>query len=118
LNFSEIPFTYRIYRAQKLLLFIRTTAALGNNVRVNENLRITVELEITSQAANFIKQILSLLAYAGSSIGKTLYQTSCGEWFRVEVEISHSVGGFPVDFCDYCRLFPDDQNIKKDNLTL
>jgi hypothetical protein len=38
------------------------TAALGINDRVNEILGIAVELEITSQAADFFNQILSLLA--------------------------------------------------------
>jgi hypothetical protein len=28
------------------------------------------------------------------------------------------VGGFPVDFGGYLRLFPDDQNIKKRNHTV
>jgi hypothetical protein len=34
-------------------------------------LGITVELEITSQTADFFNQILSFLAYGGSSIVKT-----------------------------------------------
>jgi hypothetical protein len=33
-------------------------------------------------------------------------------------EVSASVGGFPVDFGGYLRLFPDDQNIKKRNHTV
>jgi hypothetical protein len=37
---------------------------------------------------------------------------------RVEVEISASVVGFPVDFGGQCHLFPDDQNIHKDNLDI
>jgi hypothetical protein len=57
------------------LLFIQTTATLGINDRVNETLGITVELEITSQAADFFIQILSFFAYGGSFIVKTLYQT-------------------------------------------
>jgi hypothetical protein len=60
-NFSETPITYWIYRAQRLFLFIWMTATLGINNSVNETLGITVEL-ITSQATNFIKQILSFLA--------------------------------------------------------
>jgi hypothetical protein len=48
---------------------------MGINDRVNETLGMTVELEITSQAANFIKRILSLLVYGGSSVVKILYQT-------------------------------------------
>jgi hypothetical protein len=48
--------------------FICTTAILGINNRVNKSLGITVELKITSQVTNFIKQILSFLAYGGSSI--------------------------------------------------
>jgi hypothetical protein len=58
------------------LLFIQTTAALGINYRDDEELGITVELEITSQVADFFIQILSFLAYGGSSIVKTLDQTS------------------------------------------
>jgi hypothetical protein len=47
----------------KALLFVRKTATLEINDRVNGTLDITVELEITSQAAEFINQIMSLLAY-------------------------------------------------------
>jgi hypothetical protein len=122
LKFSETFFTYGIYvhRAQGLLFFIQTTATLGINDRVNETLGITIELEITSQAADFIKQILSFLAYGGSSIVKTLNQTSFHmlRMVGVEVEISASVGGFPVDFAGQCRLLPDDQNTQKGNRTV
>jgi hypothetical protein len=60
----------------------------------------TVELEITSQAADFLNQILSFLAYGGSFIVKTLNQTSFHmRWtVRVEGEISLRVGEVPVDF--------------------
>jgi hypothetical protein len=47
------------------------TATLGINDRANETLGISNELKITSQAANFIKQILFFLALGGSSIVKT-----------------------------------------------
>jgi hypothetical protein len=40
--------------------------------RVDEALGITAELEITSQVADFFSQILSFLAYGGSSVVKTL----------------------------------------------
>jgi hypothetical protein len=56
------------------------TAALEINERVNETFGITVELEITSQAADFLNQILSFLAYGVSSIMKTLNQTSFHMW--------------------------------------
>jgi hypothetical protein len=96
------------------------TAALGINNRVSETLGITVELEITSQVADSFSQILSFLAYGGSSIVKTLDRTSFHmQWMvRVEVEVSASVGGFPVDFGGQCRPFPDDQSIKKGNRTV
>jgi hypothetical protein len=59
-------------------------------------LGIAVELEITSQVADFFNQIISFLAYGGSSIVKTLNQTSFH--FRrmvgVEVQVSASVGWF------------------------
>jgi hypothetical protein len=62
-------------------------ATLEINDQVNETLRITVELEVTSQAADFFKQILSFLAYGGSSIAKTLNQTpiffTCGGWLEL-----------------------------------
>jgi hypothetical protein len=48
------------------------TATLGINDPVNGTLGITVELKITLQSAYFIEQILSFLAYDGSSIVKTL----------------------------------------------
>jgi hypothetical protein len=48
------------------------TVTLGVKHRVNETLGITVGLKITSQATNFINQMLSFLAYGGSSLVKTL----------------------------------------------
>jgi hypothetical protein len=51
-------------------LCVQTTATLGINDRVHGTLGITVELKITSEAINFIKQILSFLAYRESSIVK------------------------------------------------
>jgi hypothetical protein len=61
---------------------------------MNETLGI-----ITSQAADFFTQILSFLTYGGRSTVKTLNQTSLRmrRMLRAEVEISASVGGFPVD---------------------
>jgi hypothetical protein len=76
-------------------------------------LRTTIELESTSQAADFFNQILSFLACDGSSIVKILIQT----YFHIrgmvsfEDEISASVGGFLADFRGQCRFCPDDQNI-------
>jgi hypothetical protein len=55
------------HRAQRFPLFIQTTATPGINDRVNETLGIIAELKITSQVADFINQILSFLAYGGSS---------------------------------------------------
>jgi hypothetical protein len=54
---------WNIHRAQRLLPFTQMTATLGINDRVNETLGITVELDITSQAADFFNQNLSFLAY-------------------------------------------------------
>jgi hypothetical protein len=90
------------------------TATLAINDRDNETLEINDELEISSQVADFIKQTMLFLAYGGSSIVKTLNQTSfhVRRMVRVEVEISVSVGGLPVHFGGQCRLFPDDQNIQ------
>jgi hypothetical protein len=78
-------------------------------------LGITVELEITSQADDFFNQILPFLAYSGRSIVKTLNQTSfhMRRMVGAEDEMSASVGGSPVNFGGECRLFPDDQSIKK-----
>jgi hypothetical protein len=50
-----------IHRSQRLFLFARITAALGANNQDGETLGITLKLKITSQATNFIKQILSFL---------------------------------------------------------
>jgi hypothetical protein len=102
------------------LLFIQTNASLGINDRVNETLGIIVELEITSQAADFFNQILSFLAYGGGSTVKTLNQTSLRmrRMVRAEVEVSASVGGFPAYFGGQCRLFPDDLNITEANRTV
>jgi hypothetical protein len=91
------------------------TATFGINDRVNETLGISVELEITPQASDVIKEILSFLICGGSRIVKTLNQTSfyMRRMVRFQVEISASVGGFPVDFVGQCCLFPDDQSFKK-----
>jgi hypothetical protein len=82
-------------------------ATLGNNDQVSETVGITIKLKITSQAANFIKQIFLSLAYSRSSIVKALNQTSLHMWqvVRFEVEILANVGGCRVDFCG--------QNIQK-----
>jgi hypothetical protein len=61
-----------IQRIQRLFLFILMTATLGIDNRVNETLGIAIDLKITSQAINLIKNISSFLAYNGSSIVKTL----------------------------------------------
>jgi hypothetical protein len=80
---------------------------------------ITVELEITPQTPDFLSQILSFLAYGGSSVVKTLNQTSfhIRRMIRVEAEISANVGWVSVSFGGQCRLFPDEQNMQKENLT-
>jgi hypothetical protein len=111
---------WNIHKAQRLFLFIWTAAALRIKDRVSETLGITIELKITSHVANFINQILSFLVYGGSSIVKTLNQTSLRmRWMvRFEVEILVSVGWCYVDFCGHSRLFPDDQNIQKRNHTV
>ena len=58
------------------MLFFWTTATLGVDDLVNETLWITVELEITSQAAKFFNQVLSFLSYGGSSVMQTLNEIS------------------------------------------
>jgi hypothetical protein len=117
LNFSEAPFTYGIHTEVRGVCSVQTTATLRFNNRVKETLGITVELEITPQASDFIEKTLSFLADGGSSIVQTLKQTSSHtrRMVGVEVEISVSVGGSPADFVGQCRLFPDDQNIQKRN---
>jgi hypothetical protein len=82
-------------------------------------LGITVELEIMSQAADIIRHVLLFLAYGGTSVVETQNQTSFHmRWMViVEVEISASVGGFPVDWCPVSS-FPDDQNIQKGSLDI
>jgi hypothetical protein len=59
-----------IHRPQRL--FLQMTATLEIINRASEALGITGDSEIMSQAPNFIKQILSFLAYGGSSIVKTM----------------------------------------------
>jgi hypothetical protein len=92
-------------QSQSLVLLFWMTATLRVNDRVNEPLGIAGQLKIRSEVVNFLGQILSSLAYSGSSAVKTLNQ----------VKIPVSVGGFPVDLCDQCCLFSDDQNIQKGN---
>jgi hypothetical protein len=67
--------TWDIHRAQRVLLFIQTTAALGINGRVNETLGRAVEPMITCQAANFINQIFS--CYLTSTNPGLRYLNSC-----------------------------------------
>jgi hypothetical protein len=89
-----------IHRAQRLLLFIQTTATLVINDQFNETLGITVQLDITSQTSDFFNQILLFLAYGGSSIVKTLNEASfhMRQVVGIKVEVLVSVGGFPIDF--------------------
>jgi hypothetical protein len=96
------------------------TATLGINDRGNETLGITVELEITPQAADFFNHILSFLAYGGSSVVKTLNQTFFHmlRLVTVEVEISASVYGVPCRLCWPLSSVLDDQNIKKGSRTV
>jgi hypothetical protein len=93
-------------QSQRLLLFIQTTATLGIHDRVNEALGITAELEITSQVTDFFNQILSFLGYGGSSVVKTLDQTSfhMQRMVGVVVVVSASVGWFPVVFGGQCSV--------------
>jgi hypothetical protein len=66
--------------------------------RVNETLWTTVGLKITFQATNFIKEIMSFLAYGESSIAKTLNQPTfhMRPMARFEFALSADVGG--LDF--------------------
>jgi hypothetical protein len=90
------------------------TVALGVNARVNEPLGIAVQLKVMPEVVDFLGQILSVLAYGGSSFVETLNQSyHMGRVVRFEVEIPDSMRGFSVDLCDMCCLFSDDQNIKK-----
>jgi hypothetical protein len=60
--------------------------------RVRELLGITTELKITSQAPNFIKQILPFLAYGGISVVKTVNYWS----FNMRGLIDLKLGYWPV----------------------
>jgi hypothetical protein len=72
-NIVPIPYTFEllwntlhiwdIHRAQRIFLFIWMSATLGINGRVSETFGMAVELKITSQTANFIRQIFSFLIY-------------------------------------------------------
>jgi hypothetical protein len=126
----RIPYTFELlwntrnildtHRAQRLSLFVRTTVSFEINNWLNETLRITVELKITFQATNFIKQILPFLAYGGSSIVKILNPTSLHmrRMVRFDVYISVSVCEFSVNFGGQCRPLPDDQNIQNRTRTV
>jgi hypothetical protein len=101
LNFSETPLTYGIYTEPRgVSSFFLTTTALGPDNRVNKTLGITTELKITSQAVCLNQQVLSFLAYGGSSIMKAANNSSFDMWWvvRIEVKISASVGEIFVDF--------------------
>jgi hypothetical protein len=72
-----------IHRAQRLSLRIGKTATAGINNRVNETFGIITELKITSQATNFIKQILSFSAHGGSYTEVTSF--TCGRWLELKL---------------------------------
>jgi pilus assembly protein TadC len=78
------------------------TVALGVNDRVNEPLGIAVQLKVMSEVVDFLSQMLSVLAYGGSSVVDTLNQFSfhMGRVARFEVEIPANMSGFSVDLCD------------------
>jgi hypothetical protein len=97
------------------LFIIHRSAALGIYDQVNEPFRVSVQLQIISHSADFFNQILWFLTYDGSSIVKTLGQTSFHmlRMVIVEIEVSASVGWLSADICGQRRLFPRDQNIKK-----
>jgi hypothetical protein len=94
-----------IHRAQRLFFFTRMTSALGVHNRVSETFEITVKLKITSEATNFITQILAFLKYCGSSFVKTLNWTffRLRQIVRIELE---TFGG-------QCHLFLDDRISRK-----
>jgi hypothetical protein len=75
---------------------------LGVKNRINETLRITIELKITSQVISFIKQILFFLAHGGSCTVKTeLNPFHVRRMVTLEVEISANVDGFPINFSGF-----------------
>jgi hypothetical protein len=78
-----------------LYQYFTITATFGITDGVNETFGITAKVNITSQATNFIKQIFSFLAYGGSSIVKTLNQTSfhMQQMVTFDIEILARVGG-------------------------
>jgi hypothetical protein len=75
------------------------TTALRPDNRVNKTLGITIELKITSQVVYLNQQVLSFLAYGGSSLMKTANNSSFDmrRVVSIEVKISASVGRFFVD---------------------
>jgi hypothetical protein len=70
--FLDIIHIWAIYRIQRFNHITRKTAALPVNNWVNETSGITVQLQITSEASNYIIHILEFLAYGGSSFLWTL----------------------------------------------
>jgi hypothetical protein len=80
MGYTQSPETFALFQM---------TATLRINDRVSETLGITTELEIMSQAADFINQILSFLAYGGSSIVETLNQTSFHMRWMVRVKLRY-----------------------------
>jgi hypothetical protein len=77
-----------MHRAQRLFLFGQTSAAHGVNNRVNGTVGITIKLIIAPDAANFITQILTTLAYSESSFVNTLNLTSFHMRRMVRIEDS------------------------------
>jgi hypothetical protein len=57
-NFSETSFTYWMYTAQRVFLFIWMIATLGLINQISEAMGITVELKGTSQATNHMQWML------------------------------------------------------------
>jgi hypothetical protein len=61
-----------IQRRQRYFLFIQMAAALRTDNQVHETVEVTIRPKITSEATNFIKQVLPFLVYCRGSIMKTL----------------------------------------------
>jgi hypothetical protein len=74
--------------------------------RVNKALEITAELKVTSQVV-YLQQVLPVLAYSDSSLKKTMSNYPSDMWWvvRIEINISASVGGFPINLRGQSRPF-------------
>jgi hypothetical protein len=114
--FRDSLYIWYGYKTNWLNLPLQTNTYLRSvDNRLEKPSAIGTKLQVMSQNISFIRAVLLLLAYGGSSGVGSLQLL-----FSHLVDDSIANGGnnqcvFPVDFGVQCRSFPDDQHAQKQN---